>query len=301
MDDDLKRSVMVDCRLWDDDDDDDDGSVDSTMTPRSPFYYEISKAAAKTWNQMDDETKMAWKQRTIQLNSRPPTDGVFRTIPEAINTGICENVLTSLTQDWSNLVRIMKHLMMSKRFTLAKESKRVFKFGKETVRKQNQVYKSLYINFLLKSTIFGSNFTNLHPSELQYQTKNQAILHILSNRRMKELFTFGGMNASTLKKDGCEFICCAKANLKTRNDKNVIGYVIDEEGEDLKIRIMNVDEEDDITVTRPMFDALNGTYIYSENQRGHYSLTELWPVRLKLNSSGQSYLLMSVAMSSCDD
>ena len=77
--------------------------------------------------------------------------------------------------------------------------------------------------------------------------------------------------------------------------------MIDEEGEDLKIRIMNVDEEDDITVTRPMFDALNGTYIYSENQRGHYSLTELWPVRLKLNSSGQSYLLMSVAMSSCDD
>ena len=144
LDDDLKRSVMVDCRLWDDDD---DVSVDSTMTPRLPLYYEISKAAAKTWNGMDDETKMVWKQRTIELNSRPPTDGVFRIIPEAINTGIYENVLTSLTQDWSNLVRVMKQSMINMRFSSAQDSQREFKFGKETVRKDNQVYKSFYLNF----------------------------------------------------------------------------------------------------------------------------------------------------------
>jgi hypothetical protein len=176
----------------------------------------------------------------------------------------------------------------------------VFKFGKEEVRKSNQVYRCFYLNFLLKSTIFGSNLSNILPSELKYQTKNQVILHILSNRRMNELLTFGGISASTLKKDGCEFICCAKANLKGRNGMNVIGYVIDEEGEDLMIRIMDVERED-ISVARPRFDEMNGTYIYSESQSGHYSLTELWPVRFKLNCSGQSYLLMSVSMSSCAD
>ena len=40
------------------DDDDDDGSIDSTITPRYPMYYEIGRAAARNWNNMENETKM---------------------------------------------------------------------------------------------------------------------------------------------------------------------------------------------------------------------------------------------------
>ena len=53
-----KKAIMVRYEVWDDDDiDDDETRIDSTITPRYPVFYEISRAAARKWNQAELEWK----------------------------------------------------------------------------------------------------------------------------------------------------------------------------------------------------------------------------------------------------
>ena len=57
--------------------------------------------------------------------------------------------------------------------------------------------RKMIISPLLIFTIFGSPlFTSLLSHELVYESKKIAVIHIHSNRRMNDLFTFGGMSCS---------------------------------------------------------------------------------------------------------
>ena len=82
---------------------------------------------------------------------------------------------------------------------------------------------------------------------------------------------------------------------------NAIGYVMEEEGNTLKIKVEG--EQDLIEVRRPQYDSENGSFNY-ENANGDqgvaYSLTQLWPIRIKLNVSGQVNVIIS-AHSYVDD
>ena len=49
-----------------------------------------------------------------------------------------------------------------------------------------------------------------------------------------------------------------------------------------------------VEIERPQYNGENGRFIYvNGTQADHYSLTELWPLRMKLNRSGQSYYIIS--------
>ena len=300
VDNETKKTIMIRCNIWDDVDvDDDDGSVDSTMTPRHPLYYEITRAAAKNWNDMQAGGKEAWNKRATILNSRPISDGTFKNVPsDILDSSMTVNILQSLTQDWKNFVRQFKQsiLLKSRHGTRVPDSQKVYKFGNEKVVMYSQIYRIIYLNHLLNVTIFGMPlFSKLLSYELRYISKRQKIIHILSHRRMSELFNFGGLDATTHYKNGLKYLCCAKVNLKRRG-KNSIGYVLDEGSDDLTIRR---ETGELIRVKKPEFDKVKGTYLFencdSGNQSLSFSLTQLWPIRIKINISGQASFILSVA------
>ena len=297
-----KRAIMRRYNVWDDvDDDDDDGSIDTTMTPRHPMHYEISRTAAMNWKDMENEGKNAWKDRASDLNRRPQSDGRFMILPSdlAVESSLRTNVLLSLSQDWMHLVHQFKQsILLKSRPTRIPQSKKTYRFGNEIVVMCSQIYRIFYLNHLLKITIFGIPlFSKLLAHELPYATKKQTIIHLLSHRRISDLLTFGGLDAATHYKNGLKYLCCAKVNLKRRG-MNSIGYVLDEECDMLTIKSETAEV---IRMKRPEFDKVRGSYRYehggddSGNQSQSFSLTELWPIRIKINISGQASFIISVA------
>ena len=45
------------------------GMMMTTMTPRHPMYYEISRTAARNWNDMENDGKNTWKYDGFNYNS----------------------------------------------------------------------------------------------------------------------------------------------------------------------------------------------------------------------------------------
>ena len=294
---DLKRSVMIRYDIWDDDNDD-DISIDSTLTPRLPICFEVSMAAARQWNNMSHDIKESWKDRARELNSRPSTDGVFLRVPIAVDSSASEHIITALSLEWINLVRIFKCCILNRR-NIIKTSQKSYTFGKERLVLCNQVHKSFFLNHLLKVAIFGYPlFSNLLHYEIAHRTKKQTVVHLLSYRRLSALLKFGGLDATTFHKNGTKYVCCAKVNLKI-GTKNIIGFVIDEDEYKMMIRVD--DQEDMIEINRPRYDEVNGTYMYDDDgddsgYQGNdtYSLTQLWPIRIKINTSGLCSFILSI-------
>ena len=139
-------------------------------------------------------------------------------------------------------------------------------------------------------------FSKLFPHELAYITKNQTIIHLISHRRISELIRFGGSDAATHYKNGLKYMCCAKVNLKRRGN-NIFGYAIDEGSDKLIVRR---DTGDIIEVRKPEFDRVRETYVYetsydSGHQSEMFSLSQLWPLQIKISKSGHASFIMSVA------
>lgn len=293
-----KCEVMIQHNVWHGQAED-DVSIDSTLTPRLPMHYEVCKAAACNWNSMEITLKEAWKERARVLNDRPATDGRFEEVPRTLTTQIPmkEHILESLSTDWLNLVRLFKQCLLGSSNKI-QNSQKVYRFGNERICLRSQCYKSFFFNYLLQVTIFGYPlFSTLLLHELVHKTKKQAIIHLFSQRRIGELFNFGGMNAASVKKKGYKHICCAKVNLRI-NRKNIIGYVVDEERNVLKIRLDGSEEGDEVVeVRRPVYDEVEGIYIFQNdscNQDETYTMSQIWPVRIKINNSGQSSFILNV-------
>ena len=173
--------------------------------------------------------------------------------------------------------------------------------GRETVVLYTQAYKSFYMSHMLKLSIFGSPlFSYLSEHELIHSTINQTIVFIYSHRRMIDLFSFGDLDATTFYKDSLKYVCCAKANLQHRG-RSTIGYVMDEDGDVLKVKI---DEQNElVNVRRPEYDTQNWQFIYNNDPGANgcvFRLTQLWPIRMKLSKSGQSCYIIS-SQSYADD
>ena len=153
------------------------------------------------------------------------------------------------------------------------------------------------MNYLLKISIFGQPpfYSPLLPHEIVRRTKKEVIINLYSHRRISELFCFGGLNATEIWHNGIKYYCCAKANLKDGKKKNVIGYVMDENETSNELYIRIDGREQFVKVKRPTYNADLGAFEYSyENE--NYTLTELWPMRMKINESGRIAYIISVKM-----
>ena len=280
---------------------DDDSSIDTILTPVEPSCHEVMKAAGHNWSlMMSDDKKQAWKDRAEVLNNRPKTDGTFDCVPlEIYHAELDKAILVSLTMEWINFTKVLKGcIVRNVKGNLAANLGLSYKFGKERIELFSQCYKSFTLNNLLKLTIFGSPlFSKLRPYELVYRGKKESVVHWFSYRRMSDLLCFGGLDAvSIYSKNGCVHKLCGKANLK-KDGKNVVGYIMDENDEVLKVIVPGTGGNELIDVTRPVYDCDNGEYIYPHSQTcDSYSLSEVWPIRIRLNTvSGSIAIITSSA------
>ena len=278
---------------------DDDMSVDSTDTPPTIHSYNVICAAAKKWRGISIEMKEAWGQRVIELNCQPRIDGRFEVVPVPLESNLKDHILTSLTKEWQHMVSIFRKAV-TRQYNTRVDNRKQYVFGKERVRVHNQIYRTMFINELLLLTVFGSPlFTALSPHEIVHRSKNQVIIHLFSSRRISELFTFGGLSACNFqhrKLNTYNYCVGAKVTMDVRG-KEVVGYVIDENANKLKVRMM-VEEDgmyDVMEFSRPMYDKINGTYLYPEGQScDSITISQLCPYRIKINTkSGQTSFIFS--------
>ena len=119
------------------------------------------------------------------------------------------------------------------------------------------------------------------------------MIHVLSHRRLSTLLKFGGIGATTFHKNGTTLACSAKFNLITGGRKNIVGCVVDEDELAMKIRID--DKEEMLEMKRPRHN--DGRHTHEHQGSDSRSLTEIWPVRIKMNSAGIfSFILSSTTL-----
>ena len=290
-----KRAMLIELKIWRREEYESDD--DSVITPRQPAPGEVMKAAGRVWAASSVELKNSWGERASKLNMMPVNDGTFESIPHVlVQNSLRSEVMQSLTMDWRQTVSLFRRSMLSNQKRMITISQMRYKFGKESVVLHSQAYRSFFMNYLLKLTIFGNpSFCNLFPYEIPYSRKKQTVIHIYSHRRMSELFSFGGLDASELYKDGVKYFVCGKVNLR-KGKKNVIGYIMDEDEEMLHVKVEG--ERQNIRIKRPEYNSEHGRFEYEKDPRMAqaltYSLSQLWPVRMKIMQSGQVSYILSV-------
>ena len=152
-------------------------------------------------------------------------------------------------------------------------------------------------NHLLSLSIFGSPlFSKLEQYEIAHTTKNQTVIHMFSNERINELLSFGGMSGAIQEKDGAKYFACAKVNLENRDGKNCIAYVMKENVHSLFVKTENNSNDLLIELKRPLYDCKNGCYHYHESGSQEFTITEVWPMRMKINKSGRTSFILNVAI-----
>ena len=294
---DNKKEFLIGMNLIREEDTYDESDVDSTDTPIQPPNRLVMKAAGRIWGRISEESKNAWKERAERLNSLPPRSGRFESIPYVLEqNNLRSSVMDSLSVDWKNTASLFHRSILVNKKKITVNSYMSYKFGNERIILYTQSYRSFHMNHLLKLTIFGNPlFCNLLPYEVPYRWKNQSVIHIFSHRRLSELLTFVGLDATEIYKDGLKYVACGKANLR-RGRRNIIGHVMDENGDKLLIKVEGANNY--IQVKRPEYDSDNGEFLYNNPQQEQalspYSLTQLWPVRMKITSSGQISYIISV-------
>ena len=154
-------------------------------------------------------------------------------------------------------------------------------FGKEQVQLRSQVYRAIHLNYLLKLTLFGSDFSKLFNYEVVERTNEQVLIHLASKRRVNEILSIYGLSASSHHMNGIDYCCCAKVNAE-ENNRSITGYVIDEDMYSFTLRL----ETNEIAiVSRPSYDAEQGIYCFGSGWKGcNLVITEYCPVRLKINN-----------------
>ena len=101
-------------------------------------------------------------------------------------------------------------------------------FGNEKVLLGANVYKSIYINHLLKLSFFGSNYSIFGKDEVVHRYAKSIIVHISSMDRIVRIFRKNGKSAFSMEIDcGREYSCACKVVLREiANGKQGIGYII---------------------------------------------------------------------------
>ena len=158
-------------------------------------------------------------------------------------------------------------------------------FGKEIVVLGLQIYKSFYLNYLLKLYFFDSDCSIIGKREIVHRYKNSMVVHIRSMSRIVNIFHKHGKSAFTFKNNGKEFTCAGKVIVKERyGGRQGIGYILD--GEKIKMETCNLVNMGDIEL--PEYNRDEGMWVTSCNDEINalYSIVQYDPMRTKIFDSG---------------
>ena len=105
----------------------------------------------------------------------------------------------------------------------------VKKFRMEQFMLGNQVFKSIFLSFLLKSTFFGPNLSFLKGYEVVVKNATCTIVHIHSRRRLIQLFTKNELYPFEYMDGDIVITSAWKLILIDRvTGKETFGYIVDE-------------------------------------------------------------------------
>ena len=149
------------------------------------------------------------------LNARSPCNGVVDEVPTKMkSTGINECIVDTLNLNWKRIASMLKSMVVFRRRTNEKINK---KYGLAMrLHISTLTFTDIFLNHLLTISLFGPNFSPLLQHRIVYKSNDVNVLHIFSHLRIKEIFTFGGMDASTYYVNDKMIICCWKNGLAMR-------------------------------------------------------------------------------------
>ena len=128
----------------------------------------------------------------------------------------------SLSQEWLNLVQMLRNAVVVKRNPMV-TYKKVYTFRNEKVKLELQIIRKFSISHLLLITIFGSPlFCKQLPHEIVYMTKKEAVVHIHSHKRFSEMLKFEGIDGSNFHNKGIIIHVCAKVCLKDDRGRSIM-------------------------------------------------------------------------------
>ena len=91
---------------------------------------------------------------------------------------------------------------------------------------RSQEYRDLFLNLLLRTTLFGVDYRKMHGHEDVYKIKKVTVVHIASYERMIHLFTLEGLCGVTFYNiHGYTLGFFGKVNIY-KNGRNIFGYVL---------------------------------------------------------------------------
>ena len=297
-----KERLLVQYKVWNEEQED-DTSISSSSSVRVPNCHDISRFAGLVWRAYDSSAKEEWGDRAGMLNSRPRNDGMFTDVPDGVMSWSIERcVKKSLTQEWLNLIQLLRNAFVMKRNRIS-SCMRVIKVGIERVIIGMQVMKNFTISPLLRITIFGSPlFSTLLTHELSYRSKKIAVVHVHSHQRLNDLMNFGGIEAGTHYSKGVQVRVCPKVSLTDNMGREAIGYVLKESATHLGVKVEGNDAGELVWVQRAAWDSVSSQYSYFDDHdhdpKGQKSdifyISHFWPIRITMNLvTGHSYLISS--------
>ena len=268
---------------------------DSVVTKPSANNIDIIRLAALRWRHTVDDVKEAWKLKAGEIN-RLPILGVFTCIPKVVtDDGIAE----MLSQEHNRFIRVINNTFRSRQ--TVKDSTVIKSFGNEKVLLGANVYKSIFINHLLKLIFFGSNYSIFAKGEVVHRYAKSIIVHISSMERIIRIFRKNGKSAFSMEMDcGQEYSCAGKVVVwHIANGKQGIEYIINS-----RTMLMESGERVPMSSIRlPMYDKDEGRWMINldyDDSNALYSVIEYNPIRMKICESGNCQIAYNVILLSPD-
>jgi len=258
-------------------------------------YTMIQKIAVTMWKyRLPPDIKQAWKDRAIRVNAHPPY-GQHATIPNIVNNQ--QAILNSINYSFKDFVSYMRPLIRDDRRNgnprTQMKANYSRKFGNEKVLMGKQIFCSFFLNHLLFLTFFGDWH---NPSFLKFEliesTKSTKLIHIGAATRLREMvcvnrlsaFYFEGWNASQ-EYTQSYFIAGKAVLMNGVTHGEVVGYVIEESNEKLKIKIDSSIIEI-VELSRPIYNCKEGNFLYTNLPTDLYKWIEYNPIRMKIYRRG---------------
>ena len=257
----------------------------------APTPSDRARLASRHWASLTPDLRQSWKERAELVNTLPVI-GTFDVIPAEVNDDV---ILTALNLEYNKFVGAMNRALMRPTHFLDSITRK--SFGKEKrIQVKSKIFRSLYLTYLLKVILFGSNFEKVKQRELIYRTKKCVVMYIDSKERMEELFEINKRNAF-FARDKVEeskiYGCAGRVVLKLDYDQGLEskGYIMEEvDGDAGKVRVYLEDNGGDIEINRPSFCTESGKWRFVNGDG--YEIIEYDPVRIKVYEGANIHILI---------
>jgi hypothetical protein len=265
---------------------------DSVISRPRATTIDIIRLAARVWGGMSESIKCAWRQRAEIVNSLPIL-GSFTEIPTNITN---HHIIHSLTLEHNRFVTFI-HNILKKTSGFNKDSMKTKKIGNERIKLGYQVFRSFFINHLLKLSFLGPNNCKLNDNEIVHRYKKSVVVHIASMKRVIDLFRMNGVCAFEFKKNDFLVSCSGRVSVRKRMQRTGqegIGYILKDNS------VLLETGQELMNIKLPIYNAGNGEWDYNRAGNDEYTITEYWPIRLRLNDSGNCQMTFNKVILNTD-